>query len=72
MKIKIVVFWVVTTCSDVVRHQRFGGSFHLRLQDEGSSMALQNIVILPQHYTMSQPRSARPDTHFLFGRDYFQ
>jgi len=44
MKIQ-VVFWV----SGVVRYQHFGGSCCLRVQ---GIMALQNIGILPHHYSL--------------------
>jgi len=46
---KVVVFWVVTLCSDVVRQQRFGGPYCRHLQ------VLRNDGILPHHNTVSEP-----------------
>jgi len=41
----------------VVGYQHFGGPCCLHFQVENAvSMSLQNIGILPQHYTVSQPR----------------
>jgi len=34
VKIQVEVFWVVTSCSDVVRYHRFGGFYCLHLQGE--------------------------------------
>jgi hypothetical protein len=34
MKFRVAVFWVVTTCSDVVGHKPFGGPCCLYLQGE--------------------------------------
>jgi hypothetical protein len=33
MKVQVMVFWVVTPCSDVVGYQRFGGSCRLHGQE---------------------------------------
>jgi len=40
------IFWIVTPCSAVVGYQRYRGP-------HGDSMDLQNVDILPQHYTAS-------------------
>jgi len=48
MSVQVEVFWVVTPCSVVVGHRRFGGPCCLR-----------NVGILLQHYTASQPRGPR-------------
>jgi len=41
MKIQVVVFWVMTPCSDVVAYQCFGGPCCLHVHPEaGGSMAL--------------------------------
>jgi len=42
------VFWIVTPCRFVVGYQRFRGSCCLHIQVK--------VGILPQHYTVSQPR----------------
>jgi hypothetical protein len=56
MKIQAKI-WVVMPCSVGVGYQRFWGPYCLHLQGEdGGSLDLWNIGILPQHYTMSQPR----------------
>jgi hypothetical protein len=34
MKIKVVVFWVVTSCCNVVEYQRFEGPYCVHLQGE--------------------------------------
>jgi hypothetical protein len=47
----------VTPCSVVAIYQRFEG-LNLHSED-GGSMALRNVDILPQHYTASQPRRPR-------------
>jgi len=50
--IRVTVCWVVTPCSDVTGYQRFEGPWCLHLQgDDVGSMALQNVHILPHHYT---------------------
>jgi len=38
MKIQVVVFWVMTPCSDVVGYESFGGpcSFHLQSEMSGA------------------------------------
>jgi hypothetical protein len=46
-EIQVEVFWIMTTCSVVV------GYNHLYPED-GGSMDLRNIGILPLHYTASQ------------------
>jgi hypothetical protein len=60
VKIQVDVIWVVTPCSVMVHYQRFGGPCCLHLQGEvsedGGSIDLWNVGILPQHYTASQPR----------------
>jgi len=48
----------VTTCNIVVGYQRFVGPCCLHPED-GCSMDLWNVGILPQHYTASQPRRPR-------------
>jgi len=44
----VEVFWAVTLCSALVGDHIQG--------EEGGSMDLWNVGILPQHYTVSQPR----------------
>jgi len=69
----VEVFWVVTPCSVMVRYKRFGGPCCLNLQvevfwvvtpsilpEDGGSMDLRKIGILPQHHTASQPRRPQP------------
>jgi len=52
--LQIEVFWVVMPCN-VVGYQRFGNPCCLRLHpEEGGSMDLWNVDILPQYYTASQ------------------
>jgi len=53
------VFWVVTPCNIVVRYQRFGDPYSLQDPQDGGSMDLRNVGILPQHYTASQLRRPR-------------
>jgi hypothetical protein len=49
VKIKVMVFWVVTPCNSVVQY--------LSLYPEsGGSMVLWNIGMLPHHYMVPQPR----------------
>jgi hypothetical protein len=38
VKIQVEFLWVVTPCSDVVGHQRFGGSCCIHLQGEAKSL----------------------------------
>jgi len=45
MKIEVVVFWVVTPCSDVVQY----------LSGDGGSLVPRNFGILPFHYTAPNP-----------------
>jgi len=54
-KFQAEVFWTVTACSVAVGYQGFGEPCCLLLQGEdGGSLALQNVGILPQHVTPSQ------------------
>jgi len=56
VKIQVKVFWVVLMCG-VVGYQCFVWQFclHLKGEDEdGGSMVLHNVGILPQHYTATQ------------------
>jgi len=50
-------------CSVAVGYQRFGGSCCLHLQslhpEDGDSLDLQNVGVLPQHFTASQPKRRR-------------
>jgi hypothetical protein len=56
MKNQVEVLWVVMLCSNVVGYKHFWGlCFHLHPED-GGSMVLQNVSILPQHYMVSQSR----------------
>jgi len=56
VKIHVKVFWVVTLCGAMVGYQYFRGPWCLSLHPEnGYSMDLWNVGILPQHYTASQP-----------------
>jgi hypothetical protein len=50
VKTQVEVFWVVTLCSVSI--------FTLQRED-GGSMVLRNVDILPHHYTASQPRRPR-------------
>jgi hypothetical protein len=69
---QVEVFWVVTPCSVVVRYHYFRGPRFLHFQSEvtslhpedGGSMDLRKIGVLPQHYTASEPRNLdlKPDT----------
>jgi hypothetical protein len=56
VKIQVKVFWIVTPCSVVVGHW----SLH---REDGGSMDLSNVDILPQNYTVSQPRRPRLEPH---------
>jgi len=57
-KIQVEVFCVMIPRS-VVGYQRFGGQCCLHLQG-GGRIDLRNVGVLPQHYTVSQPRR-RPE-----------
>jgi hypothetical protein len=53
-------FWVVTPWSIVVRYRRFRGPCCLHLYcEDGGSIDLRNVDILPQHYTASQHRRSQ-------------
>jgi hypothetical protein len=47
-KINGTIFWVVTPCTDVVAHQRFGGRCWLHLQGEVKifSKFHRNVVVM--------------------------
>jgi hypothetical protein len=48
MKIRVLVFWVVTPCRLVRRYQRFGGTYCLHLQPwTWSSMLLRKVYLCP-------------------------
>jgi len=51
------VVWVMTPCSVVVGYQ---------YDEDGGSMDLWNVGILPQHYTASQLRKLRLETSLLW------
>jgi hypothetical protein len=55
-KIQDDVFRVVTLYSFMVGYQSFRGPFD---PEDGGSMDLRNVGILPQHCTASQPRRPR-------------
>jgi hypothetical protein len=55
---QVEVFCVVMLCSVVVGKQRFRGPLHL---EDGGSMDLCNIGILPQHNMASKPRRPQPE-----------
>jgi hypothetical protein len=57
MRIQVVVFWVMTPCSDVVGYQYFGGPCWLHFDRENGGATR----ILPCHYTVSQPKRHRPE-----------
>jgi hypothetical protein len=48
VKIQVMVLWVVMLYSDVV-----GPCY---LPEDGGTMVLQNVGIIPRHYMASQPR----------------
>jgi hypothetical protein len=52
MKIQVVIFWVVTLCSDVVRYHQVGGPSCLHFQGDEICMVLQNITSL--HHVVTQ------------------
>jgi hypothetical protein len=63
---EIEVFWVVMPCSVVVGYQRSRGpllslipAIHI---EDGGSMNLRNIGILPQHYPALRPRRPQLET----------
>jgi hypothetical protein len=60
MKIHVMVFWILMPSSDVVGYRHFGGSCYLYVQgalhsEDGGRMVLQNIGVLPNHYTYQNP-----------------
>jgi len=59
MEIHIVVFWVMTLCSDVVANQYFGGPCccHLWGEENGGTKGLWNIGILPHHYSVTTQKA---------------
>jgi hypothetical protein len=63
---QVEVFWAVMLCSVVVGtcclHLHFT-SFH---PDDGGSMDLRKVGILPQHYTASQPRRRLEKLRLMF------
>jgi hypothetical protein len=60
---QVEVFWIATPCNYVVGQQRFWRPccLHIYPQD-GESQDLRNVGILPQNYTVSQPRRPRLET----------
>jgi hypothetical protein len=50
---QVEIFWFVMPCSVVVGYQRFRSPC---CSEDGVSMNLWNVGILPQYYTASQPR----------------
>jgi len=66
IKIQIVVFCILTLCSNVAGYQLFWGPCCLHLQcEDGGSMDLWNSI-LPQHYTASQSRRPPPESDAPF------
>jgi hypothetical protein len=53
LKIKITVYWDVTSCSLVGRHQRFRGTFGV---EDGRGRFLRDIGTHLPHYAASHPR----------------
>jgi hypothetical protein len=56
VKIQVKVFWIMTPCSVLVGYS----------EGEGT-MDLGNVGIIPQHYTVSQPRRTQPGGMIKFG-----
>jgi hypothetical protein len=54
LKTSMLLYWFVTPCGIVGRHQRFGETYCLHRQ--GDSMFLQNFGIYLRVHTASQPR----------------
>jgi hypothetical protein len=63
VNIQFDVFWAMTPCSFVVGYQSFGGPCCLHHPEDGGSMVLWNICILPQHYTVSKLQDVRSNIH---------
>jgi hypothetical protein len=71
LHLHVCVFWVVTPSSVVVGYQRFRGPYCLHLNcslpievsEDGGSMELCNVGILPQYYTASQPQKQDLEHH---------
>jgi len=55
VKIQVKVYWVMMPCNVTVGYQHFRGPCCLHLHPEdGGSMVIQNVGILPQHQIASQ------------------
>jgi len=58
--VQVVVFWISSPCSDVVKtptfRRTYAGSLHLEV---GGSKVLRNCGILPHHYAMPKPTKRR-------------
>jgi hypothetical protein len=62
MKIQVAAFWIVPPCSDVVGYQHpLSNPIHFQPED-GGSMVIRNVGILPRHCTASQLRRRRLKT----------
>jgi hypothetical protein len=59
--LQVMIFWVVTPCSDVVGCQRFGGPCCLHLQGEGRMNAARPSDNLVSYHITTQCRN--PEDH---------
>jgi hypothetical protein len=66
-RIQVKVFWVVKLCSVVIGYQHFRCLCHLHLfPQDGGSMDLWNVGVLPQLYITSQPRRPQSESSRLW------
>jgi len=59
LNFELLVFRIVTTCIDMAGYWRFRGPCCIFTPEDGCSMVLPNVGILPHHYTIPQPRRPR-------------
>jgi hypothetical protein len=63
MKIQVMVFWVLTPCSDVVGYQIFRGPYYLQLQGEVKMEAARSSETLVSYPITTQYQN--PEEHNL-------
>jgi hypothetical protein len=64
VKITTIVFWVMTPCSLVGGHQRFGGIYCLHLQVDGCSIS-SKVLVTPYQMTRHNPEDRDVEEDYI-------
>jgi len=69
LQIQVLIFWLLTLCSGVIdtkiSEDLDASVFGLKNTESGGSNVLRNTINLAYYYTVSEPRSTRPESSWL-------